>query len=82
MIPERIFIRVDLPAPFSPTIAWISPAQKIDLDALENCYRSKGLGNIPGRQYRARFGFVWHLRSAFPKGEDTVDRGHGMRYDA
>ena len=23
--PERIFIRVDLPAPFSPTSAWISP---------------------------------------------------------
>ena len=23
--PERIFIKVDLPAPFSPTSAWISP---------------------------------------------------------
>src|SRR5258706_9537427 len=30
-IPYRIFMRVDLPAPFSPTIAWIVPLRTVRL---------------------------------------------------
>src|SRR5436190_5574289 len=28
-MPKRMFMRVDLPAPFSPTRAWISPAETV-----------------------------------------------------
>ena len=34
--PAAIFIRVDLPAPFSPINAWISPATQIEIDLSQN----------------------------------------------
>ncbi len=41
--PARIFIRVDFPAPFSPTIAWISPRRTARETPSRACTPGKAL---------------------------------------
>ena len=57
--PARIFIRVDLPAPFSPTMAWISPV-RTDRDTSSSAWTPGKRLLIPdiSRTNRASSGFV------------------------
>ena len=43
MTPVSSLIRVDLPAPFSPTMAWISPAWKVEVDGLQRVRAGEAL---------------------------------------
>ena len=41
--PDKIFIRVDLPAPFSPTRAWISPSPTVKSTPIKTSFFPKDL---------------------------------------
>ena len=45
-MPPRILIRVDLPAPFSPSSATISPRRDVEAHALERPRAAEGLGDV------------------------------------
>ena len=46
------FISVDLPAPFSPASAWISPRRSSKLDAAQRLDRTERLAQVGDRQDR------------------------------
>ena len=58
-MPEIVLIRVDLPAPLSPTRAVIWPGEDVEVDAAESLHGAEGLGRcragsaagagVPGR---------------------------------
>ena len=51
--PAMIFPRVDLPAPFSPTSAWIEPRADGQADALQGARSAERLGNVLQLDMRA-----------------------------
>ena len=57
--PVRILIRVDLPAPFSPTSVWISPACS-DRDTSERLRHVEALGEVAHLQHRRAAGSGRH----------------------
>jgi hypothetical protein len=48
--PVRTRKSVLFPAPFSPTSAWISPAARIEIDAVEGAHAAVGLGDALARR--------------------------------
>ena len=58
--PIRIFIRVDLPAPFSPRMPWISPWRSVEVHGVAGHHRAVALGDAlqlddrGGRSARSR----------------------------
>ena len=52
--PTRHCTSVDLPAPFSPTRARISPAAQVEVDAAEHPERAEPFPQAPDAQHRAR----------------------------
>ena len=45
-MPARIFISVDLPAPFSPTRAWTSPGLEIETAAVKRVHTREALADV------------------------------------
>ena len=46
--PARILAKVDLPAPFSPSSAWISPRHQVEVDVAQHLDGGELLGNAAG----------------------------------
>ena len=46
--PARILAKVDLPAPFSPRSAWISPRHQVEVDVAQHLDGGELLGNAAG----------------------------------
>ncbi len=53
MTPATIFPSVDLPAPFSPTRAWIGPRLDREADRLQGAHAAEGLTDVPQLDVRA-----------------------------
>ena len=65
MTPETIFPSVDLPAPFSPTSAWIDPRAICRLTASRARDAAEGLADVPQLDVRALAAWmVRHLSRA------------------
>ena len=80
--PERIFISVDLPAPFSPISAWTLAGAEVEVDAVERRHAGEPLADAEGAQ-KIRVADVrraGHASRTPPKvlapscGESTIDK--------
>ena len=54
MAPARIFMSVLLPAPFSPQMAWTSPASAVKRHVAERADAAEALGDVPHFEPRGR----------------------------
>ena len=51
-IPNITFIKVDLPAPFSPRRAWTSPLSQREVHPVQHADPAEGLGDAPHQEHR------------------------------
>ena len=50
-------MRVDFPAPFSPTTACTSPGRDVEVDTVEDAYPEEGLADAAQIEQRCQRGF-------------------------
>ena len=72
--PERIFISVDLPAPFSPMRAWTSPARRSNDDAVERGDAGEALADGDGAEQRHGIFGAGHASGTLPSADRSLSR--------
>ena len=75
--PDRILRSVDLPAPFSPSSAWISPGADLEIDVVERLHAGKALAD-PGHA-QERLGHALSSQVSARSPLPLVGRGSGSR---